>query len=47
MMLMSSHDFKRVLAIYKNMLGWKTYEYREETDELPNPGPTRTQGKSG
>ena len=31
----------RVFAIYQIMLGWKTYKYYYETDELPNPSPTQ------
>ena len=27
----------RVFAIYQIMLGWKTWKYYYETDELPNP----------
>ena len=27
----------KVFAIYQIMLGWKTYTYYYETDELPNP----------
>ena len=37
----------RVLAIYQIMLGWKTYKYYYETDELPNPRPTQPQEKLG
>ena len=28
------------------MLGWKTYEYYYETDELPNPRPTQPKKKT-
>ena len=31
----------RVFAIYQIMLGWKTWKYYYETDELPNPRPTQ------
>ena len=32
----------RVFAmIYQILLGWKTYKYYCETDELPNPRPTQ------
>ena len=37
----------RVFAIYQMMLGWKTYKYYYETDELPNPRPTQPKKKSG
>ena len=33
--------YATVFAIYQIMLGWKTYEYYYETDELPNPRPTQ------
>ena len=35
----------RVFAIYQIVLGWKTYEYYCETDELPNPRPTQPKKK--
>ena len=35
----------RVFAIYQIMLGWKTYEYFYETDELPNPKPIQPKKK--
>ena len=35
----------RVFAIYQSLLGWKTYKYYYETDELPNPRPTQNQQK--
>ena len=31
----------RVFAIYLVILGWKTYKYYCETNELPNPRPTQ------
>ena len=31
----------RVYAIYQILLGWKTYKYYYETEELPNPRPTQ------
>ena len=30
-----------VFVIYQSLLGWKTYKYCYETDELPNPRPTQ------
>ena len=30
-----------VFAIHQILLGWKTYKYYNETDELPNPRPTQ------
>ena len=40
------HEFSiRVLAIYQILLGWKTYKYYNETDELPNPRPTQPKEK--
>ena len=35
----------RVFAIYQIMLGWETYKYYYETDELPNPRPTQPKKK--
>ena len=39
-----NHDiylvYNRVLATYRILLGWKTYQYYYGTVELPNPGPT-------
>ena len=35
----------RVFAIYLVLLGWKTFKYYYETDELPNPRPTKPQEK--
>ena len=35
----------RVFAIYQMMLGWKTYKYYYETDELPNPRPSQPKKK--
>ena len=37
----------RVCAIYQIILvlGWKTYKYYYETDELPNPRPTQPKKK--
>ena len=35
----------RVFAIYQIVLGWKTYEYYYETDELPNPRLTKPKKK--
>ena len=35
----------RVFAIYQILLGWKTYKYYHETDELPNPRPTQPKKK--
>ena len=32
-------------AIYQILLGWKTYNYYHETDELPNPRPTQPKKK--
>ena len=32
-------------AIYQIILGWKTYQLYYETDELPNPRPTKTREK--
>ena len=32
-------------ATYQNMLGWETYKYYHETDELPNPRPTEPKRK--
>ena len=37
----------RVFAIYQIMLGWKTYKYYYETDELPKPKANSTQAKLG
>ena len=28
--------------IYQILLGWKTYKYYDEIDELPNPRPTQS-----
>ena len=36
----------RVFAIYQILLGWKTYKYYYETDELPNPRPTQPKEKN-
>ena len=33
--------------MHQVLLGWKTYKYYYETDELPNPRPTQNQEKSG
>ena len=35
----------RVFAIYQILLGWKTYKYCYETDELPNPRQTQPKKK--
>ena len=35
------HRDTRVFAVYHILLGWKTREFYYETDELPNPRPTR------
>ena len=39
-----------VFAMYRIVLGWKTYKYYCETDEPPNPRPTqpkKNRSKSG
>ena len=35
----------RVSRVYQTLLGWKTYKYYHETDELPNPRPTQPKKK--
>ena len=35
----------RAHAIHQIMVGWRTYEYYYETDELPNPRPTQPKKK--
>ena len=34
-----------VYTVYQIMLGWKTYTYYYETDELPNPRPAQNPRK--
>ena len=33
--------YSRVLAMYQIILGWETYTYYYETNELRNPRPTQ------
>ena len=36
-----SYDQMTIVAIYQIILGWETYKYFYETDELPNSRPTQ------
>ena len=40
LIIMVSH-FNKEYAIYQILLGWETYKYDYETDELTNPRPTQ------
>ena len=35
-----------MFSIYQILLGWETYKYYYETDELPYPRPTQNQEKN-
>ena len=39
------NTINRVFAIYLITLGWKTYKYYYESDELPNPRPAQPKKK--